>query len=268
MSSASSTHPVGLGDLVEDLGLLAALGRVFQGDLDAAHGVANVDEGARLAAGAVNGERMSDRRLHQEAVQHGAVVAVVVKAVDQALVENRLGRLGTPDNSLVQVGDANLVVRRVESEEKLIERFSHVIHRAGIGRVQDLAVDLAVGRGDLHREIALGDGRRTRPAVAVDAHGAEVNHRDVETGGRDRDQNVVRGAHVVIDGVALGGGVAHGIGRGALFTKVHDGVGTLVAEQVFQAVVLLGEVKVNEAESRCPSVPSTPSCARQWGRSA
>ena len=104
-------HAVRLGDLVEHRDLLAALGRVLQGDLDAAHGVADVDERPGLAAGAVHGQRVADRRLHEEAVEHGAVVAVVVEAVDEALVEGRLGGLGAPDDALVQVGDPQCVVR-------------------------------------------------------------------------------------------------------------------------------------------------------------
>jgi hypothetical protein len=83
-------HAVRLGHLVEDLHPLAALRRVLQRQLHAAHRVADVDEGARLAAGAVHGEGVADRGLHQEAVEHGAVVAVVVEAVDEALVAQRL----------------------------------------------------------------------------------------------------------------------------------------------------------------------------------
>jgi hypothetical protein len=44
---------VDLRHLVEDPHALAALGRVLDGELDAAHGVLDVDERARLAAGAV-----------------------------------------------------------------------------------------------------------------------------------------------------------------------------------------------------------------------
>jgi hypothetical protein len=33
-----------------------------------------MDEGAGLAAGAMHGERILDRRLHQEAIEQGAIV--------------------------------------------------------------------------------------------------------------------------------------------------------------------------------------------------
>ena len=71
-----------LGELVEDPAL-ARLGRVETGQLDAAHGVADVDVAARLPALAVDRQRVLDRRLHAEAVEHGAEHLVVVEAVDQ-----------------------------------------------------------------------------------------------------------------------------------------------------------------------------------------
>ena len=81
------------------------LRRVRERELDAAHRVLDVDEGAGLAAGAVNGQRIADRRLDQEAVQHRAVVAVIVEAVDQLDVTPGLLGMGAPDDALVQVGD-------------------------------------------------------------------------------------------------------------------------------------------------------------------
>ena len=78
---------VGLGDLVEHADLFAALRRVLQRDLDAADGVADVDERTGLSARAVHRQWVTDRRLHQEAIEDRAVVAVVVEAVDQTLVK-------------------------------------------------------------------------------------------------------------------------------------------------------------------------------------
>ena len=96
-----------LGHLVEDPDALAALRRVLDGELDAADAVLEVDEGARLAARAVHGERVADGGLHEEPVEDRAVVAVVVEAVDQPLVEPGLVGLGAPDDALVQVGHAD-----------------------------------------------------------------------------------------------------------------------------------------------------------------
>ena len=73
------------GHLVENLDPLAFDRRVVQGQLHAAHGVADVDEGAGLT-GAMHGQRIANGRLHQEAVQHRAVVAVVIKAICQAWI--------------------------------------------------------------------------------------------------------------------------------------------------------------------------------------
>lgn len=55
-----------LGDLVEDAHL-SLRGGVVDGELDAAHGVADVEEAARLAALAVHRQRVAHRRLHQHA---------------------------------------------------------------------------------------------------------------------------------------------------------------------------------------------------------
>ena len=97
-----------LGHLVEDPHAFAALRRVLDRQLDAADGVLDVDEGARLAAGAVDRQRIADRGLHEEAVEHRAVVAVVVEAVDQPRVDPRLRGLGAPHDALVQVGDRDV----------------------------------------------------------------------------------------------------------------------------------------------------------------
>ena len=109
-------HAVGLGRLVEHRDALAGRRRVVDRDLDAAHRVADVDERPRLAARAVHRQGVADGGLHQEAVEHRAVVAVVVEAVDEPLVEGRLVGLRAPDDPLVQVGDPDAVVLRVEGE--------------------------------------------------------------------------------------------------------------------------------------------------------
>ena len=74
--------------------------------------------------------------LHEEAVQHGAVVAVIVEAVDQPLVQLRLRRLRAPDDALVQVRDLHAVVLVVEIEEQLILRLRHMVDGAGIDRIE------------------------------------------------------------------------------------------------------------------------------------
>ena len=223
-----------LGHLVEDAHALAIVGRILDRQLDAAHGVLDVDEGARLAAGAVHRQRVADRGLHQEAVQHGAVVAVVVEAVDQPLVEPRLVGLRAPDDPLVEVGDPHAVVLVVEREQQLIERLRHVVDAARVGRVQDLLLDLgAARRCRTAPQVALGN-RHAGGAVAVDAHRAEVDDVGVEPGLDDRRQQVVRGVDVVVDRVALVPRALHRVRRRALLGEVHDRVGLVLVEQVEQ----------------------------------
>ena len=90
-----------------------------------------MDEGAGLAPGSMHGERVANGSLHQEAVQHRAVIAVVIKAIGEPRVTVGGIGVGSPDDALVQVGDADLVVLVVVEEEQLIERLRHVIDAAG-----------------------------------------------------------------------------------------------------------------------------------------
>ena len=139
-----------------------------------------MDEGARLATGAVHREGVADGGLHRETVEHRAVVAVVIEAVGQAWVAVGGVGVGAPNDALVQVGDPDLVVLVVVEEEQLIERLRHVIDAARAGGVEDLLLEAAaVGLGDLHLEVALRDRRAAVGAIAVDAHGAQVHHVDV-----------------------------------------------------------------------------------------
>src|SRR6185312_2125989 len=96
-------YPVRLGHLVEYLHPLAALRSVLQRKLDAAHRILDMDEGAGLAAGAMHRQRIADRRLDEEAVEHRAVIAVIIEAVDELLVQARLLRVRAPDDALMQV---------------------------------------------------------------------------------------------------------------------------------------------------------------------
>lgn len=96
--------------MVNDLDAITLGRRVLEREFDAANHVADVDESAGLAAGAVDGKRVADTGLDEEAVEHRAVVAVVVESVDKALVLEGLLGVGAPDDALVQVGDAQFIV--------------------------------------------------------------------------------------------------------------------------------------------------------------
>src|SRR6266566_3001503 len=83
------------GKLFRELIIDAALSsgsRVVTGDLDATHGVANVEETARLSSLAVNGERLSDGRLNTKAIQDGAKDIIVVEAIDHRVGSRALLR--------------------------------------------------------------------------------------------------------------------------------------------------------------------------------
>lgn len=116
-----------LGDLVQDFDRLAVLRRVLQRNLQAFSRVSYVNEGARLPASAVDGQRNSQGRLHEESVQNSAVVAVVIEPVDEALVLDGLRRVRAPDDSLVQVGDADAVVLVVELEKERVKALGGVV---------------------------------------------------------------------------------------------------------------------------------------------
>mmetsp|Transcript_19555 Transcript_19555/g.57707 ORF Transcript_19555/g.57707 Transcript_19555/m.57707 type:complete len:408 (-) Transcript_19555:559-1782(-) len=211
-------HARRLRHLVEDLHGGARLGRVVDGELDAAAGVAHVDERTRLAARAVDREGDPEGALHEEAVEHRAIVAVVVEAVHKALVPRCLLRVRAPDDALVEVRDAYAVVLHVKLEEKRVEALGRVVDGAGVGGVEDA---LLATTGENHVNVALGDLAAAVP-VAVHAHGAEMDQVDVETRFDDCREHVVRGANVVIDGVALVARGLHRIRGGALLSKVHN----------------------------------------------
>ena len=241
-------HPVRFRHLVEDLHALTPRRRVLHRQLDAARHVADVDERAGLPAGAVHGQRVTDCRLHEEAVEHGAVVAVVVEAVDQPLVAKRLRGVGAPDDALVQVRDPQLVVFGVVGEQVLVQHLGHVVDRARVSGVEDLLLhDAVVARVHLHVQVALRDFH-AGGAVAVDTHGAQVHDVDVLAGLHDRGEQVVGGVDVVVNGVALVARALHRVRRGALLGEVDHGVGLEVLEECKQCVIVLGDVDVFEAD--------------------
>ena len=54
------------------------------------------------------------------------------------------------------------------------------------------------------------------------------------------------GIDVVIHRVALGGGAFHGVRRGALFRKMHDGIRSERTEELHEPGVILGDIDVGE----------------------
>mmetsp|Transcript_19672 Transcript_19672/g.41282 ORF Transcript_19672/g.41282 Transcript_19672/m.41282 type:complete len:211 (-) Transcript_19672:170-802(-) len=68
----------------------------------------------------------------------------------------------------------------------------------------------------------------------------------VDFGVDDGAAKVVGSTDIVVDGVALGFGVFHGVGSGALFCEMDDGVWFFFLDELDEEVVLLGNVEVNE----------------------
>lgn len=80
----------------------------------------------------MDGQRIADRGLDQETVEDRSVVSVVIESVDEPWVEFGLVGLRAPYDSLVEIGDTHTVVVRVELEQQLIQRFTQVVHAAGL----------------------------------------------------------------------------------------------------------------------------------------
>ncbi len=241
------TDGVGLGHLIEDLDPIAPLGWIGEGDLDTADGVADVDERPGLAPGAVNGEWVPHRRLHEEPVEHGAVVAVVVEPVDQLGGERGLGGGRAPDDPLVEIGDPQVIVLVVEVEHQGVERLGHVIDAAGVGRVEELDLFGVGARANRRIEVSLGNGETGR-AVAVHAHGAEMHDVGVELEIGDCDQEVVGDRGVVVDGVPLVPVGLHRVRSSPLLGEVHDGVGAFAGQELTEPVVVGRQIDVAETD--------------------
>ena len=203
-----------------------------------------MNEPAGLAAGSVDRERNAHGSLHEEAVQDSAVIAVVVKSVDEALVLDGLRGVRSPDDALVEVGDAERVILLVELEEEGIKALSGVIDRARVCWVKN--VGLASSRED-NVDVTLGDFAAGR-AVAIDAHGTEVDDVGVDLRVNDSAAKIVRPPDIVVDSVPLGLRRLHRVGSGPLLGEVHDGVGLLFLDQLDQEVVLFRNIEVDELD--------------------
>ena len=253
-----------LGHLVEDADAVVVLRRVLDRQLDTAHRVLDMDEGTGLAAGAVDGERVADRRLHKEAVEHGPVVAVVVKAIDQPIVQAGVGGLRAPHDPLMQVGDQHPVVLVVEREHELILGLGHVVDAARIDRIEDLLLQLVAIVGvDLDPEVALGD-LHARRSVPVDAHRAEMDHVRRELRLDEGREQVVGGVDVVVDGVALVPRALHRVRSRPLLGEVHDRIRLPLDEQIEQLPVVLGDVEAVEGDLTAGQLPPGVQTCPEW----
>mmetsp|Transcript_13738 Transcript_13738/g.22072 ORF Transcript_13738/g.22072 Transcript_13738/m.22072 type:complete len:280 (-) Transcript_13738:633-1472(-) len=125
----------GLGNLVENFDPVALFGRVVDGNFNASGSVSNVNESTGLASCSIHGQGHTHGALHEETVQNGSVVSIVVESVDQAFVQDGLGGVGTPHNALVQVSDAKLVILLIELPKQRIQALGGVVDRSRMSRV-------------------------------------------------------------------------------------------------------------------------------------
>ena len=71
---------------------LAFLGGIQAGQFNASHRVSNIEEAARLPTFTVDGERLSNRSLHAEAIQNGSEHLVVVETINERFIKRDLRR--------------------------------------------------------------------------------------------------------------------------------------------------------------------------------
>ena len=188
--------------------------RVVASDLDAADGVSDVQETARLATLTVDSHRVSDGGLDAEAVERGTEDGVVVEAVDQIRVHVGLIGGDTVDDTLVQVGGANVPRLGAEQHVGRVVALGQVVEGATLLRVREGIGATVVGDGDV--TLFDVDIRGT-----VLTHGAELDHVALRGELLDGVQDV-DGTHDVVRLREHGAGaVHHGVRGRALLTKVN-----------------------------------------------
>ncbi len=142
--------------------------RIQAREFNAADGIAQIEKAASLPAFAVDCERMSDRRLRAETVQHRAEDLVVVEAVYESFIERHLIGHGAVDDALVQVGRAQPPDFAGEHDVVTVVHLREVIERARLlGEGQHVLPPVV-----LDREISLFDVDVRR---SVFAHRSELD---------------------------------------------------------------------------------------------
>src|SRR5487761_1815889 len=201
-----------LGELIVDA-ILTRLGGIERGQLDAANGVADVQEAAGLAALAVDAEGLADSGLDAVAVEHGAPNAVVVEARGELGVEGGLGGGDAVDHALVEVGGTEVPDPAGEIEVVAVVDLGEVVDGPRLLGVEHAVVAAVV----LDVDEPLLDVDVGGPVLA---HGAQLD--DVAVGGQVADgEEQVEGADHVVD-LGLDGTAAadHRVGGGALLGEV------------------------------------------------
>src|SRR5579885_2950237 len=205
------------GELVE-YSILPGLGRIFQRELDASHRVADVQIAAGLTTLAVNGQRMPDRGLDAEAVEHRAPDAVVVEAGCEPLVDQRLVGLNAVHDALVQVGRPQSPYFADEMDVVGVMDLREMVEGPGLLGIREHVGAPVVG--DLDEAFLDVDVRRP-----VLTHRAELHEMDIGTVLLDRVEQVEVADKVVYLCEHRVAPIDHRKRRAALFAVMNDRVG-------------------------------------------
>ena len=220
------------------------IGRIQAGDLDAANGIADIQEPARLPALSVYRQRMSRRGLDAEAVQHRSKDVVVIETVDQRFVQHHFVGHGAIHHSLIQIGGAQPPDLAGEHHVVAVVHLGEVIERARLFGIRQhvrpavvLDADVAFFNIDIRR--------------AVFAHGAELHQVAIGPEFLKRKQEVQRSHHIVHLSEHRMFAVDHRIRSGALLGKVNHRIRLEVFDHARQEIVV-----VDIADKHLDGLPS------------
>ena len=203
-----------LGNLVEDTHA-SLLRRIIDGELNAAHGVTDVEVAPRLSSFPVDGERVSDGGLHAEAVQCRAKDAIVVESVDEHGVHGCFVRGDTVHDTLVEVCARELPRLGREVDIMRVMHFGEVVEGAALFRVRQRVCASVVFDGDV--SFFDIDIRRS-----IFSHGSQLDKMAVRREFLHGEEHVDGSRDIIFlreDGALS---VHHAVRRRALFSKVHD----------------------------------------------
>mmetsp|Transcript_20282 Transcript_20282/g.43749 ORF Transcript_20282/g.43749 Transcript_20282/m.43749 type:complete len:216 (-) Transcript_20282:145-792(-) len=117
-----------------------------------------------------------------------------------------------------------------------------MVNRSRVRRVKNVGLtssrenDINVSLGNLS----------SRSTIPINTHGTKMDNMSIHLRVNNGTAQVVGSSHVVIDCVSFGFGSFHGIGSGALFGEVYDGVGFFLLDELDEEVVFFGHVEVDE----------------------
>src|SRR5208282_1084643 len=174
---------------------------------------------------------MADDGFDAEAIEDGGENVVVIETIDERFVEGDFVGDGAVHHTLVQIGGAQTPDFAGEHDVVAVVHFGEVVEGAGLlGKWQNVLAAI-VFDGD----VAFFD---VNVRSAVFAHGAEFDQVAIGLQFAEGEKQIQRADYVVdlgVDGVAA---VNHGVGGGALFGEVDDGLGFETLDEVAEEFVV------------------------------